>query len=98
MPVRYLKKSVNYLLIISTTKKTDKKKVWEKQTGPAIKTQFKETDQTHLIIGVFGLLIFYDKRMPALRLLSAILGNGMSSRLFKRMREELGICYYVRSG
>jgi predicted Zn-dependent peptidase len=36
--------------------------------------------------------------MPVLKVLSAILGGGMSSRLFQKMREELGICYYVYSG
>jgi predicted Zn-dependent peptidase len=80
-----------------TGKKTDKKKVAEKQSGPAVATRFKETDQTHLVIGVRAFDI-YDKRMSALRLLSAVLGGGMSSRLFQKMREELGICYYVRSG
>ena len=61
-----------------------------------MKIKYKETDQSHLVIGVrtFDL---HDKRMPTLKVLSAILGGGMSSRLFQRMREELGICYYVRS-
>ena len=36
--------------------------------------------------------------MTTLKILSTILGNGMSSRLFQKMREELGICYYIRSG
>ena len=40
----------------------------------------------------------HDKRNTALSLLSTILGGGMSSRLFQKMREELGICYYVHSG
>lgn len=78
-------------------KKTSKKKVLEKQNQPAAKVRFKETDQTHLVIGVRA-YDMYDKKMPALRLLSTVLGNGMSSRLFQKMREELGICYYVMSG
>lgn len=77
-------------------KKIGKKKVIEKQNSPAVKLKYKETDQTHLIMGVRAFNL-YDKKMPALRLLSTILGNGMSSRLFQKMREELGICYYVRS-
>lgn len=82
---------------ISTGKKVSKKRVVEKQIKPAVKLQYKETDQTHLVIGVrtFNL---YDKRMPTLGLLSTILGRGMSSRLFQKMREELGICYYVKTG
>ena len=68
--------------------------VVEKQQEPQIKTLFKETDQTHLIIGVRTFSV-KDKRIPVLRVLSAILGKGMSSRLFSKMRNELGICYYI---
>ena len=77
-------------------KKASKKKVLEKQNKPAIKLKFKETDQTHLIIGLRAFNL-YDKKTPALKLLSAVLGSGMSSRLFQKMRTDLGICYYVRS-
>lgn len=38
-----------------------------------------------------------QKKISALRTLSTALGGGMSSRLFQKMREELGICYYVGS-
>lgn len=81
---------------IPTGKNKSKKKVLEKQSSPAVKVRHKETDQTHIVLGLrtFDL---YDKRGPILGLLSAILGSGMSSRLFQKMREELGICYYVRS-
>ena len=30
--------------------------------------------------------------------MATILGRGMSSRLFVKMREEMGVCYYVRAG
>ena len=52
--------------------------------------KFKETDQTHLIIGMptFSIL---DPRNPAMSVMSTVLGRGMSSRLFARMRDELGI-------
>ena len=73
-----------------------KKRVVEKQSNPAIKIEHKDTDQAHLIIGVRTFDLF-DKRMPALKVLSTILGTGMSSRLFQKMREELGICYYTKS-
>ena len=68
----------------------------ESQNVPAVRTKFKETDQTHLVIGVRTFPIG-DERNAALSVLSTILGGGMSSRLFQRMREELGICYYVRT-
>lgn len=82
---------------ISTGKKTGKKKVVEKQIIPTVKLRYKETDQTHLVIG-FRTFNLYDKRMPILGLLSTILGKGMSSRLFQKMREQLGICYYIKTG
>ena len=82
---------------VSNGKKGKIEKVTEEQKKPKAKIFFKETDQTHLIIG-FRAFDRYDKRNTALSLLSTILGGGMSSRLFQKMREELGICYYVRSG
>jgi predicted Zn-dependent peptidase len=81
---------------IPVGKKAEKKKVLEKQNTPAVKIRFKETDQTHLVLG-FRTFNIYNKKMPILRLLSVVLGNGMSSRLFQKMREKLGICYYIGS-
>lgn len=72
----------------------DKLRVKESQKSPAILIEEKKTDQTHFILGVrtFDL---YDKRNSALKVLAGILGGGMSSRLFEKMRNKLGICYYV---
>jgi predicted Zn-dependent peptidase len=81
---------------ISTSPMKGKLKVWESQKIPQIKTLFKETDQTHLVIGVRTFPI-KDKRIPAIDVLSTILGRGMSSRLFSKMRDQLGICYYVKT-
>lgn len=82
---------------VSSTPKSPKAAVIEHQTGPRITTVFKETDQTHLIIGLPTFPVL-DPRNPAMSVLSTVLGRGMSSRLFARMRDELGICYYVRAG
>ena len=38
-----------------------------------------------------------DKIFPAVQVMNVILGGGMSSRLFKRVREELGLAYSVYS-
>lgn len=81
---------------ISTGKRILKKKVAEIQNKPAVKIQHKDTDQIHIIIGLRTFSI-HDKRVSVLRVLSTIIGGGMSSRLFQKMREELGICYYVKS-
>jgi predicted Zn-dependent peptidase len=82
---------------IPTTKKLGKEKVIEKQTKPEIKIINKKSDQTHMILGVrtFGTK---DKRNPTLDVLSGVLGAGMSSRLWHKLREELAACYYVNAG
>ncbi len=81
---------------VLTNEKKGKLAVVESQKFPVIKTEFKETDQTHLVIGVRTFNVT-DSRIPAMHILSTILGKGMSSRLFVRMRDDLGICYYVRT-
>lgn len=81
---------------ISNGKKDKKEKVIEKQDKPAIKIRYKETDQSHLVIGCRTFPIT-DKRVPTMLVLSTILGSGMSSRLFSKMRDQLGICYYVNA-
>lgn len=77
-------------------KKKGKLKVVESQSAPAIRTEFKETDQTHLAIGIRTFSAF-DERLPVMNVMAALLGGGMSSRLFAKMRDEMGICYYIRA-
>ncbi len=81
---------------IATSGKKDKVAISESQFAPAIKIKYKETDQTHLVIG-FRTFPILDPRNATMTVLSTILGGGMSSRLFARMRDQLGMCYYVRS-
>lgn len=81
---------------ISTAKKHAKDRVKEKQSEPALAIKEKKTDQMHLVLGVRSYDV-NDKRLPALRVLAAALGGGMSSRLFYRMRDQMGVCYYVRA-
>ncbi len=82
---------------IPISKKSGKKKVVEKQTKPEIKIKDKVTDQTHIVLGVRTFKAKSEKN-NALKVLSVVLGNGMSSRLFQKLREEMGVGYYVRSG
>lgn len=76
--------------------KFGKEKTKEEQSKPEILVKFKQTDQTHLILGVRAFDIF-DERRYALQVLSDILGGGMSSRLFQKIREKMGAAYYIRS-
>ena len=50
--------------------------------------------QTHIVVGTTT-VAHEDPRRHAVILLSSILGGGMSSRLFQRVREELGLAYSV---
>jgi predicted Zn-dependent peptidase len=79
-----------------STAKQGKVAVIEKQTEPMIRIKFKETDQTHIALALRTFSIF-DSRMPAMNVLSTVLGRGMSSRLFSKMRDQLGICYYINA-
>ena len=76
------------------SRKFGKEKVAEKQENPVVRLSFKETDQAHFVLGL-RTFDTYDKRNHILRVLSAILGGGMSSRLFQRIREEMGAGYYI---
>ncbi len=76
--------------------KGSKLAVTEGQARPELLLKFKESDQSHIMIGVRAFSMF-DKRRYALEVLSDILGGGMSSRLFQKVREELGAAYYVRA-
>ena len=54
----------------------------------------RDTTQTHLVFGV-PTVAHGDPRRYAMSLVSMLLGGGMSSRLFQRVREELGLAYSV---
>jgi len=56
----------------------------------------KDTQQVHYILGkaTYGLK---DKERIAINVLSHILGEGSSSRLFQKIREEHGIAYQINS-
>lgn len=56
----------------------------------------RHTAQTHIVLGTrtFG---HADPRRYAMILLSNAFGGGMSSRLFQRVREELGLAYSIYS-
>jgi predicted Zn-dependent peptidase len=77
-------------------KKSKKLATKDVQKKPESLIKFKQTDQTHFILAL-RTFDFFDKRNTALAVLAGILGGGMSSRLFQKLREEMGVGYYVRS-
>ncbi len=54
----------------------------------------RDSTQTHIVIGS-PTVAHNDPRRYAVVLVDTILGGGMSSRLFQRVREELGLAYSV---
>lgn len=66
------------------------------QDEPQIKIIDKKIDQSHLAIGIKAFDMF-DERRYALNILSTLLGEKSSSRLFMEIREKLGLAYYVGS-
>ena len=66
------------------------------QTSPHLKLESRKTDQEHLYLAVKGLSSTHPDRY-ALDLLSTIMGEGMSSRLFLELRERQALAYDVHS-
>ncbi len=56
----------------------------------------KDIAQTHVVVGGRA-LAHNDPRRYAFALVDMLLGGGMSSRLFQRVREELGLAYSVHT-
>ena len=71
-------------------------KVLENQKKPAVFVKQKDTEQAHIGLGVRTIPLDHPDRYP-LEVLAAILGSGMSSRLFHEIREKRGLAYYVRT-
>lgn len=70
------------------------KKAVEDQKKPGLTVLSKETEQTHLAMGLHA----FGRKDPdryALTLLHIILGGNMSSRLFRELRERRGLVYEI---
>jgi predicted Zn-dependent peptidase len=63
-------------------------------SGPEVRLDVKDSDQLHIRVGGGGLPLSHPDRYVA-QVLSAVLGGGMSSRLFSEVRERRGLAYYV---
>ena len=58
--------------------------------------KIKKIEQSHIALCMPAISL-KDKRRDALTIANIVLGGGMSSRLFQRIREDLGLCYSVYS-
>jgi len=64
--------------------------------APAVRHVERDCAQTHVVFGS-ATVPFADRRRQTLALIDTVFGSGMSSRLFQRVREELGLAYSVYS-
>jgi predicted Zn-dependent peptidase len=64
------------------------------QTEPRVALETRDSDQAHLRLGVRGIQTTSPDRY-IMQVMTAVLGGGMSSRLFIEVRERLGLAYYV---
>ena len=91
-----LEKAKKYFANIATGEKSGKLPVKEIQTKPEFIVKEKASDQTHIIIGVRAYSLVDEMRYIA-GVIADILGGGMSSRLWRVIRDEMGAAYYVRA-
>src|SRR5262249_29962210 len=62
--------------------------------GPTVRHEESDLQQVYLSLGARG-LASQDPERHALRVGETLLGGGMSSRLFQRIREDAGLAYFV---
>ena len=70
--------------------------VIENQQEPAVRMMSKDTEQSHIAIGVRAFARSHKDRY-VLKVLNTILGENMSSRLFQEVREKHGLVYSIQS-
>jgi len=81
---------------IGSSEPFKKAKVIERQTMPEYLVHTRQTDQTHICLGVRAYNLSHPQRY-AQDILGVILGGMMSSRLFMEVREKLGLAYYIKT-
>lgn len=67
-----------------------------RQERPRVRLFTKAVAQTQMVLAIRS-CSRHDSRRYALRLLNAILGENMSSRLFQEIREDRGLAYSIQS-
>lgn len=95
-PKEVKKYALEYFGGLPKEKRISKDPVRITQKAPQFKQKEKKTEQTHLAFGFHSYGARDPRALPA-NVLGAVLGQGMSSRLFQKLREELGVCYYAKS-
>ena len=63
---------------------------------PRVRVRHRDTEQSHIVFGSEG-LTRGDERRFAVTVANHVLGGGMSSRLFREIREDRGLAYAVHA-
>lgn len=96
IPAEVFKKVAQAFGTIPKKSRGRKLRVAERQTKSAVTLFTKDTQQAHLILGVRAFDMYHKDRF-ILGVLTTVLGQGMSSRLFTKIRDDLGMAYYVQA-
>lgn len=84
-----------FMPFVATLKSKDYYRTSKTNLGKFIRKN-KDIEQNHLAIAFDGIK-YNGEYFDELSIFNGILGGGMSSRLFQKIREELGLCYTVYS-
>ena len=66
------------------------------EPSSAVRVTRRDTEQAHIVLGGVGIPRGDDRRW-AFEVLNHVIGQGMSSRLFREVREERGLAYAIYS-
>ena len=64
---------------------------------PGQREEIMDISQAKMALGFYTPITNQSDRFAAMRLLNLIFGGGMSSKLFSKVREEMGLCYSIGS-
>ncbi len=85
-----------YFKFKNTKKGFEFKQIKDLKDFERIKIRHKNTEQSHIVVGVKGYPANH-KDSYKMRLLAIILGGNMSSRMFLNIRESKGLTYYIHT-
>ena len=89
-------KYVEKYFVNNFKRKKSAKQFTTKQTYTANTYKYKKIEQCHVGLAIPGIDAL-DDRYEAVSAANIVLGGGMSSRLFQKIREEMGLAYSVYS-
>jgi len=96
VPGNYLKICEKHLSRMREKEETEWDSSISGKKKSKVKIKYLKNKQSNIIVGYPG-LPYNDENFLTLKILSGVLGGGMSSRLFQEIREKRGLAYYISS-